>query len=187
MGIDISNRRRKSTVRKTTKSQNPYLRLLVKLYAFLSRRTSSKFNDTVYKRLCMTKLNRPTVSTSKLTKFMKTKSADQIAVVVGKIVNDSRSRTIATMAVAALGFSDTARARIEGAGGRCLTFDQLAIERPTGSNCVLLRGCKTHREANKHFGRAPGVPNSSTKPYVLSTGRKFERARGRRKSRGYKV
>jgi hypothetical protein len=32
-----------------------------------------------------------------------------------------------------------------------------------------------------------GVPHSSTKPYVRAKGRKFEKARGRRKSRGYKA
>lgn len=72
------------------------------------------------------------------------------------------------------------------AGGECLTFDQLALIAPTGSNCVLLRGPKNSREAVKHFGPAPGVPGSSTKPYVRSKGRKFEKARGRRASRGYK-
>lgn len=42
------------------------------------------------------------------------------------------------------------------AGGECLTFDQLALERPTGKDCVLLRGPKNNREAVKHFGPAPG-------------------------------
>ena len=73
------------------------------------------------------------------------------------------------------------------AGGECLTFDQLALERPTGKDCVLLRGPKNNREAVKHFGPAPGVPHSSTKPYVRAKGRKFEKARGRRNSRGYKA
>ena len=73
------------------------------------------------------------------------------------------------------------------AGGECLTFDQLALQRPTGSNCLLLRGPKNAREAVKHFGKAPGVPHSHTKPYVRSKGRKFEKARGRRASRGYKA
>ena len=67
-----------------------------------------------------------------------------------------------------------------------MTFDQLAVEKPTGKDCVLLRGKKTSREAVKHFG-APGVPHSSVKPYVRAKGRKFEKARGRRKSRGYKA
>jgi large subunit ribosomal protein L18e len=31
------------------------------------------------------------------------------------------------------------------------------------------------------------VPGSTTKPYVRAKGRKFEKARGRRKSRGFKV
>jgi len=32
-----------------------------------------------------------------------------------------------------------------------------------------------------------GVPHSHTKPYVRSKGRKFEKARGRRRSCGYKA
>ena len=71
------------------------------------------------------------------------------------------------------------------AGGEILTFDQLALAAPTGSNCVLLRGPKNAREAVKHFG-APGVPGSHAKPFVRSKGRKFEKARGRRKSCGFK-
>ncbi|XLS61167.1 hypothetical protein HN51_015395 [Arachis hypogaea] len=51
---------------------------------------------------------------------------------------------------------------------------------------VLLRGPKNAREAVKHFGPAPGVPHSHTKPYVRSKGRKFERARGRRNSKGFR-
>uniref|UniRef100_A0A915EI33 Large ribosomal subunit protein eL18 n=1 Tax=Ditylenchus dipsaci TaxID=166011 RepID=A0A915EI33_9BILA len=47
---------------------------------------------------------------------------------------------------------------------------------------LLLQGCRKNREAEKHFGHAPGVPGSHTKPSVRSKGRKFERARGRRKS-----
>lgn len=45
------------------------------------------------------------------------------------------------------------------AGGEAMTFDQLALERPTGKNCILLRGPKSHREAIKHFG-ASGVLSS---------------------------
>ncbi|XLT31461.1 hypothetical protein HN873_062753, partial [Arachis hypogaea] len=52
---------------------------------------------------------------------------------------------------------------------------------------VLLRGPKNAREAVKHFGPAPGVPHSHTKPYVRSKGWKFERARGRRNSKGFRV
>jgi len=88
--------------------------------------------------------------------------------------------------VCALRFTESARARITKAGGFCTTFDQLALNRPNGENVILLRGPRS-REAVRHFGPAPGLPGSETKPYVRAKGRKFERARGRRKSRGYKA
>ena len=66
-----------------------------------------------------------------------------------------------------------------------LTFDQLALLRPRGSNCILIRGRKSTRTATKYFG-TPGTPGSKTRPRVISKGRKFERARGRRNGRGFK-
>ena len=42
-----------------------------------------------------------------------------------------------------------------------------------------MRGPKD-REALKHFGRAPGLPGSHTKPYVRGHGRKFEHANVKR-------
>ena len=50
-----------------------------------------------------------------------------------------------------------------------------------------MRGPVKGREAERYFGKAPGVPNSTTAPRVRAQGRKFEKARGRRKSRGFKV
>jgi len=85
-----------------------------------------------------------------------------------------------------LKITEKARARILKAGGEIITFDQLALRAPLGQNTVLVQGKRTAREANKHFGPAPGVPHSHTKPLVRSKGRKFERARGRRASCGYK-
>merc|ERR1712070_377725 len=111
---------------------------------------------------------------------------DKIAVIVGSVTDDVRLLTVPKLTICALRFTATVRARIEKAGGTCLTFDQLALQCPTGSGTVLLRGPKLAREAVKHFGRATGVPDSNTKPFVRSKGRKFEKARGRRASRGYK-
>ena len=105
---------------------------------------------------------------------------------VGKVTDDVRLHVVPKLKLCALGVTATARARIEAAGGEVITFDQLALASPTGTGTVLLRGPKSHREAEKHFGAAPGVPHSSTKPYVRAKGRKFEKARGRRASRGYK-
>ncbi|EIE19091.1 ribosomal protein L18 component of cytosolic 80S ribosome and 60S large subunit [Coccomyxa subellipsoidea C-169] len=186
MGIDLeAGGRNKKTWRTAPKSENVYLKLLVKLYTFLVRRTESKFNKVVLKRLFMSRTNRPPLSLSKLATFMKGKE-DKTAVLIGTITDDVRLFEVPKLTVVALRVTETARARILGAGGKILTFDQLALLAPTGSNCVLLRGPKNSREAVKHRG-APGVPHSHAKPYVRSKGRKFEKARGRRKSRGYKA
>jgi large subunit ribosomal protein L18e len=158
---------------------------LVKLYRFLARRTDSKFNQVVLKRLFMSRVNRPPLAISRIARYMAGKEG-KVAVVVGTITDDARLLTVpAGMTVAALRVTEAARARIVKAGGEVLTFDQLALRSPTGKGTVLLRGPKNARESVKHFGAA-GVPGSKAKPFVRSKGRKFERARGRRASRGYK-
>ena len=176
------------------KANNVYHRLLVKLYKFLSRRTTSKFNKCVLKRLLNSRVNRSPVSLSKLAKYSARKSVvdqkgkgdDIIFAIIGTVTNDTRLIDVPEMKVCALKFTEKARERIVAAKGKCITFDQLAINRPKGENVILLRGTRD-REAKKHFGKAPGLPDSNTKPYVRSKGRKFERARGRRRSRGYKA
>lgn len=88
------------------------------------------------------------------------------------------------LSVCALRVTETARKRILASGGEVLTFDQLVARSPTGSRCTLLRGATKAREAVKHFrNEVKGNP----KPYVRSKGRKFEKARGRRHSRAFKV
>ena len=183
-GIDIeAGGRNKKKSRTAPKSENVYLKLLVKLYRFLVRRTDSEANKTILKRLFMSKTNRPPLSLSKLAKYS---TPGSISAVVGTITDDARMFEVPKLRVCALRFTETARARILKAGGECLTFDQLALQAPTGEGVTLLRGPKLAREAVKHFG-APGVPGSHAKPYVRHKGRKFEKARGRRASRGYKA
>ncbi|KAK4779332.1 hypothetical protein SAY86_006860 [Trapa natans] len=187
MGIDLkAGGKVKKTKRTAPKSDDVYLKLLVKLYRFLVRRTGSKFNAVILKRLFMSKVNKAPLSLSRLIRFMKGKE-DNIAVVVGTVTDDVRVYEVPALKVTALRFTETARARIEKAGGECLTFDQLALRAPLGQNTILLRGPKNAREAVKHFGPAPGVPHSHTKPYVRAKGRKFEKARGKRNSRGFRV
>jgi len=106
-----------------------------------------------------------------------------IAVIVGDVLDDIRMSKLPALRVAALRFSSSARSRITGAGGECITFDQLALMAPTGKNTFLLRGRKSGRESYKHFG-ASGKPGSHVKPYVSSRG--AEVSRGRRAGKGYK-
>ena len=167
------------------KSENAYLGLLVKLYRFLARRTGKAFNKIVLKRMFQSRIHRPPMGVARVARYMEGKG-DKVAVLVGTVTDDARLLEVPKLRVCALRFTDTARARILGAGGECLTFDQLALQDPTGSKTVLLRGSVNAREAAKSFGN-PGTPGSHVKPKVRSEGRKFERARGRRNSRGFRV
>ena len=164
----------KATTRRGIKTDNPYHKLLIQLYSFLSRRTSSAFNTTVLKRLNMGHTHRPSISTATIAKNL-AKAEGKTAVVVATVTDDIRLLDVPKMSVAALRFTKTARARILKAGGECLTLDQLAMRAPTGANTVLLRGKICTRESVRHFGRGKGVA-----PRIASKGRKFERARGRR-------
>ena len=169
MGIDLYKRGRVQKKNKdSSKSQNLYYHLLIKLFKFLSRRTESGFVKTVLRRLQSSRINRPPVALSRLAKHM-AKRGDKIAVVVGTVTDDQRLIEMPKLTVAALKFTETARARILKAGGKCMTLDQLVQLTPSGSNTVLLRGPKD-REAKKHFGPAPGSKNSHTKPYTRSKG-----------------
>jgi ribosomal protein L18E len=187
MGIDIRHNKDRKVHRKEPRSNDIYLRLLVKLYRFLARRTNAKFNKIVLKRLFMSRTNRPPMSIARLCRMMKkTGRENKTAVIVGTVTDDTRIFEIPKLKICALHVTEKARGRILKAGGQILTFDQLALKAPKGQNTVLLQGPRKAREAYRHFGPAPGVPHSHTKPYVRSKGRKFERARGRRASRGYK-
>ena len=76
----------------------------------------------------------------------------------------------AGLKVAALRFTESARARITAAGGQCITLDQLIMLTPSGTNTLLLRG-PWEREARRHFGKARGA-GGHAKPYTR--GRKSE-------------
>ena len=192
MGIDIKSggRRIGHNVRTAPVSNNPYIKLLEKLFSFIGRRADSKFADAIVKRVRMSRINNAPISLSRLARYVKGKE-DKIAVIVGTVTDDPRLLEVPALKVAALRFTETARARILKAGGEVLTLDQLALRAPKGSNTVLLRGRKSVREANKYFGHRTSVNNPHThdavKPRVISKGRKFERARGRRRSVGFKV
>merc|ERR1712226_1019434 len=144
MGIDIkAGGRIKNGNRKAPTTENVYIRLLVKLYRFLARRTEANFNKVVLKRLFMSRHNRPPLSISKLSKFMRQQEG-KMAVIVGTVTDDVRMLECPKgLKICALRVTETARARVLGAAGNAA-------------------------------------------PYVRSKGRKFEKARGRRASRGYK-
>lgn len=108
----------------------------------------------------MSRTNRPPLSLSRIAgqvanEHTRKANDGKTVVVVGTVTDDNRLLQVPKLSIAALRFTATARARIEAAGGECLTLDQLALRAPTGSNTVLLRGPKNAREAVKHFGFGP--------------------------------
>ena len=117
--------------KKDTKSKNLYHHLLVKLYKFLSRRTDSKFCKTVLRRLVSSRVNRPPLSLTKLVKHLG-ENRDRTVVVVSTVTDDERMLEVPKLTVAALRFTEAARARITKAGGKCMTLDELIMQSPTG-------------------------------------------------------
>jgi len=128
MGIDIDKHHVKKRQRQAPASQDVELLLLVKvtllsylryryslsteqLYRFLARRTDSRFNKTVLRRLFQSRINRPPMS---LSRIGSTTKEGKTAVVVGTITDDSRVADTdlpEKMTIAALRFTKTAKAR----------------------------------------------------------------------------
>lgn len=103
----------------------------------------------------MSRINRPPMSLSRIAANVKNGNEKKTVVIVGTVTDDNRLLEVPQLNVAALRFTATARARILAAGGKTLTLDQLALEKPTGANTLLLRGPKNAREAVRHFGFGP--------------------------------
>jgi large subunit ribosomal protein L18e len=116
----------------------------------------------------MSRNNRPPVSIQRLVKAANRKNAEgKTLVVVGTITDDRRINEVPAMTVCALRFTQSAQNRIVNAGGKCMTFDELALQAPTGSDTILLRGPLKAREAFKHF---------AGKPYLPTKHKRYERA-----------
>ncbi len=98
---------------------------------------------------------------------------DKVVVIIGPVTDDERLLEVPKMKICALKFTTSARQRILKAGGSALTLDQLIIANPLGSNTLLLRA-PHRREALTHFGKAPGLPRSKTRPYAPKKGRNAE-------------
>lgn len=148
-------------------------------------RTDAPFNKVILRSLFLSKVNKPPVSVLRIARALGQEgAANKTIVVVGTVTDDIRLGECPKATVAALRFTAGAKKTITKAGGECITFDQLALRAPKGQNTMIIRGPRASREAVRHFGFGP---HSKKAPRILSTGRKFERARGRRRSKGFKV
>ncbi|XP_051034705.1 60S ribosomal protein L18-like [Phodopus roborovskii] len=96
---------------------------------------------------------------------------NKTAVVVGTVTDDVRILEVPKLKVCALRVSSRAQSRIPKAGGKSITFDQLALESPKGRGIVVLSGPRKGREVYRHFGKVPGTPHNHTKPYSIPRAR----------------
>jgi large subunit ribosomal protein L18e len=129
MGIDlIRGGRTLNRGIRSTKTSNTYIKTLIKLYAFLARRTDASFNQVIHKRLNQSRLNRYPISISRIVKTLshdnapvaegKTKFNSRIVAVVGSVTNDNRFLSLPEgLRVCALRFTSEARNRITAAKG----------------------------------------------------------------------
>jgi large subunit ribosomal protein L18e len=148
-------------------------------------RTDAPFNKVILRSLFLSKINKPPVSVYRIARSLGQKgAADKTIVVVGTVTDDNRLLEFPKATVAALKFTAGAKATILKAGGEAITLDQLALRAPKGQNTLIVRGPRNSREAVRHFGMGP---HKNKAPRIMSKGRKFERARGKRNSRGFKV
>jgi large subunit ribosomal protein L18e len=131
MGIDlVSGGRIKLHKQRKLRAKNIYHRLLVKLYKFLARRTTSKFNKCVLKRLLNSRVNRSPVSLSRIAKYANKKYIQEqeksgqevVFAVIGTVTEDQRLLELPALRVCALKFTEKARERILAAKGRCTNY-----------------------------------------------------------------
>ncbi|PAA46604.1 hypothetical protein BOX15_Mlig025524g4 [Macrostomum lignano] len=95
MGVDICHKNDRKVRRTNPKSDDVYLRLLVKLYRFLARRTGAKFNKIILRRLFMSRANRGPLSLARLGRMLRKPNREgRIVVTVGTVTNDSRVQTV---------------------------------------------------------------------------------------------
>jgi len=101
------------------------------------RKASKQYGAPIWRRVAEL-LEKPTrqrieVNLSEINRY--TQKGDYI-VVPGKVLGAGIIDHPVT--VAALNFSKSAKAKIEAAGGRALTFDQILAEKPDGSDVKIL-------------------------------------------------
>lgn len=71
---------------------------------------------------------------------------NKTAVVAATVTNDERNLEVKKMNIVAMKFTATARARIERAGGKCITFDEMLHQNPTEAGFQLMEGDRKARK-----------------------------------------
>ena len=102
-------------------------------------KTASRENEVKIWRDIALRLSRPTRNFSEvnLSKINRNTKEDETIIVPGKVLASGTLEH--KVNVVALGFSDTAKEKILGIGGSCLTIEQLVKDNPSGSNVRIMQ------------------------------------------------
>jgi large subunit ribosomal protein L18e len=117
-----------------SQSTNPQLVTLISKLRKKSRETKTPLYRRLTQDLSRSKRSRSTVNISRIARYT---GDGSVVAVAGKVL--SAGRLDHKVTVAALGFSDQAKEKIEKAGGKCISLDALAEANPQGAKVVLLR------------------------------------------------
>lgn len=98
-----------------------------------SRNPGGRIWRSLYDRLQTSRRSRVTVNLGDLQRHY---TKGRIMVVPGKVLSDGVIED--KLQVAAFAFSTKARAKIEAQGGKCLSFEELMEQNPTGKNVMLV-------------------------------------------------
>jgi large subunit ribosomal protein L18e len=116
------------------KSTNPSFVSLIRLLEKKSKENNVAIWRATAEKLSQSKRKRIAVNVSKINKY--TKENEEV-LVPGKVLGAGIIDHPAT--VAALDFSDQARAKIIGAKGKCLTLSEIIEVNPKGANIRIIR------------------------------------------------
>ncbi|MFP3908843.1 MAG: 50S ribosomal protein L18e [Archaeoglobaceae archaeon] len=123
-----------SRVRKLqNRKSNPNLiRLIDELLDGNAKNDAPIWKD-VAKRLVNPRRNHAEVNISKI---HKNSGDNEVILVPGKVLGGGELSKV--LSVAAISFSETARRKIEGSGGKCLTIRELMEQNPSGSGVKII-------------------------------------------------
>ncbi len=119
--------------RLTKKKTNPNLVKIIELLFKASAENKAKIWKDVAERLARPRRLYSEVNVSKIERYVRD---GETIIVPGKVLGGGNITKAVT--VAALSFSESARKKIESAGGKCLTIPQLIELNPKGSGIRIM-------------------------------------------------
>ncbi len=118
---------------KKTGPTNPNTKKIINKLKEQSSEKNTKVYQNIAKRLEKPRRIHPAINISKLEKYL---NKGDTAIIPGKLLGDGTITKSIT--VSAKQFSKTAKTKIEQAGGKCLTYEEILEKNPKGSKIKIM-------------------------------------------------